>query len=93
MREETKVYTLFLFNDFLDDPWFFQLEGDFSRFNNVIANATNPADMNLTVEEFDALCDELEELVYDKEKGTPKVKMMSRPTKDWTHFVYCGFAP
>lgn len=59
----------------------------------MIANATNPADMKLTDDQFDALCDELEELVYDKERGVPKVKKLPRPTKDWTYFVYCGFAP
>lgn len=92
MKSDTKVYTLFLFNNFLDDPFFFQLEGDYTRFQNIVINATDEETAGVDTETLDNLCEELTKLVY-KDGGALRVKKLPRPTKDWTFFVYCGFSP
>ena len=78
--------TLVMFNQFESyneepDVFFFELEGDYSHLNNVFIGSY-PSDASNTTE--------LTGLVYD-EDGKKKVQVLSKPTKDWDFFIYCGF--
>lgn len=79
--------TLFLFQNTEDEslaPKFFELEGDYSRFNGIYINQfTNKQ----TVE---TLQQELADLIYN-EHGYYKVKFENEPSRDWSIFVHCGF--
>ena len=61
---------------------FFELEGDYSRFEGVLINSVENQELQK----------ELTSLVFDEEGGI-KLKSFSRPTRDWDVFVRCGFIP
>ena len=82
-HNKMKEKTLFLFELFDSDSFFFELEGDYSRFNGEYINSSSTADN---------IANELSLLVYETD-GEVKVTKLSKPTKDWTHFVKCGFIP
>lgn len=73
--------TLFLFiKDYnTEESFFFTLEGDYSRLNNVFI------DCFVLTEKWR----ELENIVFN-EDNTIKVDKLEQPTKDWDFFVKCG---
>lgn len=74
--------TLFLYEETHHENYFFELEGDFSRFNGIYIGQMGN----------DALQDELTSLIYT-EAGEIRdhIKRLEVPTKDWAFFVKCGF--
>jgi len=93
--------TLFLFQEAYFVPKFFELEGDYSHLHRTYINGCHPDEDKLALddpklvqlqEEYAGLCDELNELVYT-EDGKLKVTFLDKPTKDWDHYVECGFIP
>lgn len=69
-------------NDGNIQPMFLELEGDYSRFDNVYVNAF--------VEDIEEkLQDELNTFMYGTE-GIMKYKFSAAPTKDWDIFIQCG---
>jgi len=84
------VKTLVLFELIPDESYFFELEGDYSRFNGVYINMNAPKGVDK--EEHEKLSNELNDVMYDKNgnnRVTDALKLKA-PTKDWTHFVKCG---
>ncbi len=78
--------TLFMFNTFTDEVFFFEMPGgekEWSHLQNVYLNSS---------EHSDEVLDALNDLVYGDE-GKIKVKKLFEPTKDWDYFVTCGFVP
>lgn len=73
--------TLFLYEEIPDNSFFFELEGDYRHLNGIYINqSTNTRAV-----------DELNEIVYDHDSGELLVEKLHAPTKDWTHFIRCGF--
>ena len=79
---EPKIKTLFLYEDTADSSCFFELEGDYSHLNNVYINGTDSTDAQQA---------ELTELLLKDEKPYFKLPKLDAPTRDWAHFVKCGF--
>lgn len=91
--------TLFLFQADSFQPQWFELEGDYSHLHKVYINGCHPDEDKLDAddpklvqlkEEYKNLADELDQLVYDPDGGY-KVTFIDKPTKDWDHFVECGY--
>jgi len=83
------VKTLFLFEVLPEESFFFELEGDYSRLQGILINS-DPED-GFDPKLYEKLSQELNEIVYDA-NGRYKVTQIDKPTKDWDHFVKCGFA-
>lgn len=83
------VKTLFLFEEMPEISTFFELEGDYTRFNDIYINATGPKGKAAQAA-YEKLTTELSTLVYDPETGNKLIPTLDAPTKDWTHFVKCG---
>jgi len=81
--------TLFLFEELPEQSFFFELEGDYSRFNEIYINGSGPKGKAAQAA-YEKLTDELNSLVYDPTEGTVLVPKLDAPTKDWSHFVKCG---
>lgn len=81
--------TLFLFDSFDEKAFFFELEGDHSRFHDVYIGGGVPK--GVKAKDYEKLGEDLSELVYDD--GALKVKKLAKPTKDWDFFVQCGIEP
>lgn len=84
-------------------PQFFELEGDYSHLHGVYINGepehkTYPdvsADEHARlVSDHEIKVDILNDMIYHQD-GTHKVKFLepNQPTKDWDHYVECGFIP
>ena len=73
--------TLFLFEMIPDESFFFELEGDHSHLNGAYINSNGCSEVD---------SDELNDIVFD-EQGGIRVVQLTEPSKDWTHFVKCGF--
>lgn len=71
-----------MFEQFPTRTFFFELAGDHSRLHDVYINSTDSDEK---------LQDELNNLVCDPETGKVVVTQLEVPTRDWTHFVKCGF--
>lgn len=69
-------------------PDFFELEGDYSHLHDVFINSNN-----------EELWDELTKIINsvyswgleDIETIDQEIILLKEPTKDWDHFVVCGF--
>lgn len=88
----TAAKTLFLFEEKPEECYFFELEGDHSRFDEVYINGVGPKE-KVARKKHEALSKELYALLYD-DKGNARIteeKKLRAPSKDWTHFVKCGF--
>lgn len=96
--------TLFLCEEIPEETFFFELEGDYSHLNGVYINADHPK--GVTQKKWEKLQDELSKLIYrtseeveafrkenlvDEAKVWKKISKINAPTKDWDHFVKCGF--
>jgi len=81
--------TLFLYENGHESAFFFELEGNYSRLNDVYINGCpfEGQDEN----EYEKLCDGLNNLVSLPDEPYWKVTKLDTPTKDWTYFVKCGF--
>lgn len=92
--------TLMLYWDGSDDltPKFIELDGDYSRLNNIYINGyldmddDNPAG-RAKRDHHQSLQDELSNLVLDARTGRIKLPILNQPTKDWDFFIHCGFLP
>jgi len=73
--------TLFLFLEFPEEIFFFELEGDYSKFDGVFIGSA---------EDDETLQEQLCALVYNEETGDFLQKKLGAPTKDWDVFVRCG---
>lgn len=84
-------------------PKFFELEGDYSHLNGTYINGCHPDEDKLDSddpklvqlkEEYETKIEILHDMVYHQD-GTHKVKFLepNQPTKDWDHYVECGFIP
>ena len=91
--------TLFLYQSFDNSPLFFELEGDYSHLHKVYINGCHPDEDKLDAddpklvqlkEEYKNLADELDQLAYTSD-GKLKITFIDKPTKDWDHFVECGY--
>ena len=69
---------------------FLLLDGDYRRLHQVFINGCAPDDIQNN--KYDQLCDELSDLIYDKNYSV-KVHFTSEPAKDWDYFITCGFLP
>ena len=81
MTKRQTIKTLFLFEEVPSRSFFFELEGDHSEFNEIYIN-------NMGEE---LLQQKLTSLIYDQDTGALLIKELKEPTRDWTHFVKCGF--
>ena len=85
--------TLFLFEQPPDqDSFFFEREGDYSRFNDIYVN-TVPPKAKAERARVEALQKELNDFIFDA-KGqflVTDAEKLAEPSKDWTWFVKCGF--
>jgi len=79
---EQKIKTLFLYEDTANGTFFFELEGDYSHLNNVYINDTTSTDEQQA---------ELTELLLTDREPYFKLPTLEAPTRDWAHFVRCGF--
>lgn len=61
------------------ESFFFESEGDLREFNKLYINGDHWSKAQ-----------KLNDFVYD-EDGNLKVEKLNEPTKDWDHFVKCGF--
>ena len=87
---------MFLYDNFDEKAFFFELEGDHRKFHNVFINAGSPKGLKASkkdVAAYNKTCDELQALVYEEDTGVIKVVQLEEPTRDWTYFVHCGFVP
>jgi hypothetical protein len=88
--------TLFLFEDEAG-AHLFEIDGDHSRFHDVYINAEVPEGDARDEETYEALQQELCDLIYydedseGGEAGELKPDEIEAPTKDWDFFVRCGF--
>lgn len=73
--------TLILFTINNHEPCFFELKGDYSRFNGIYINN----DTHLKLE------NELNSIIFDEITGSFKLDLLEKPTRDWNYFVKCGF--
>jgi hypothetical protein len=82
---KTKEKTLFLFDTFDSESFFFELFGNYSHLHGVYLNG----------DATESQTDELNDLLYVPETGEDKkgIVKLQQPTRDWTHFVKCGFIP
>ena len=81
--------TLFLFEELPEQSFFFVLEGNYSRFNEIYINGSGPKG-KAAQEAYEKLTNELNALVYDPNDGRVRVAKLDSPTMDWSHFVKCG---
>lgn len=90
--------TLFLYLEIPERSFFFELEGDYSHLNGTFINGTDDhakwdeltALVHRTPEEIEAF-KAANPTVKDNDKIYLKVTPLNQPTKDWDHFVECGF--
>jgi len=81
--------TLIMFEFIPEEVFFFELPGDLSRFHDVYVNKVIPKGSGPEVKK---LQNELNDFMFD-DSGIFRFeeKKIQVPTKDWTHFVRCGF--
>jgi hypothetical protein len=91
------VKTLFLFED-ESGAHFFETEGDHSGFHDVYIGADVPEGVPHTEEQYEELQEALALFFYGPPDENGEVEgdfildEIEAPTKDWDHFVRCGFA-
>lgn len=80
--------TLFCFIDeSVMTPDFFELEGNYSHLNGVFING----DHSELWDELTQILNTPYEWGHDCEPFPQEIKILKEPTKDWDHFVVCGF--
>ena len=85
--KEIEMKTLVMFEMFGEgETFFFELEGDYSRFDGVLLNSYTD-DVAVVI-----LQQELSEIVFS-DLGVVLVTKLDKPTKDWDVFVVCGLIP
>ena len=77
-------------NDGSIQPMFLELEGDYTRFDNVYINMFVDDEDELHRPNLAALQDELNTFMFGTD-GVMKHKFSAVPTKDWDIFIQCGF--
>ncbi len=89
--------TLILFED-ENGAHFFEEEGDLTDLNDVYINTLVPEERGLTQEQYEALQARLSGIIYTEgddekeiEEGDFSLDELEGPTKDWDHFIKCGF--
>lgn len=86
--------TLFLFHevngDLDDGVFFFELEGDYSRFDGIFINTSSPKRDKKSIAKHNALTGDLVQLVYQDAPPYYKITKLKAPTRDWRWFVSCG---
>jgi hypothetical protein len=77
--------TLVMFEEVGNQVFFFELNGDQTRFHEVFIGDHDTNTQKLQKE--------LESIVYKPKSGEYLVKKLSEPTRDWDFFVHAGYLP